>query len=86
MSYKCVVFAVQEEFLSNIVNFSNVGLMLGQRRRCWTNSKTVFCGCLVRVVSIVLKSSYSYSAECNQHVSLLYIAPAVTVQTSREEG
>ena len=32
MLYKCVVFAGQEDFLSNIVHFSNVGSMLGQGR------------------------------------------------------
>ena len=31
MSYKCIAFAGQEDFLSNIVHLSNAGLMLGQR-------------------------------------------------------
>ena len=38
--YKCFVFAGKEDFLSNIVHLCNVGLMLGQRRRRWTNIKT----------------------------------------------
>ena len=51
MSYKCVVFAGQKDFLSNIVHYSSVGLMLSQRRRRWTNRKTAFGECLVGVVS-----------------------------------
>ena len=39
-----------EDFLSNIVHHTNVGSMLGQRRRRWTNSKTAFGECLVGVV------------------------------------
>ena len=42
MLYKCVVFAGQDDFLSNIVHFSDVGLLLGQRRRRWPNIKTEF--------------------------------------------
>ena len=33
MLYKCLVFAAQADFLSNIVHLFNVGSMLGQRRR-----------------------------------------------------
>ena len=33
------------------MHYSNVGSMLGQRRRRWTNSKTAFGECLVGVVS-----------------------------------
>ena len=40
MLYKCFVFAGQEDFLSNIVHLSNVGLMLGQRCIRWPNIKT----------------------------------------------
>ena len=48
--------AGQENFLSNIVHFSNGGSMLGQRRRRWPNIKTALGECLVGVVglSIVL--------------------------------
>ena len=52
--------------------------MLGQRPRCWPNIKTALSECLVGVVSIVLKSGYSYSAKCNQPVGLLYILKAYT--------
>ena len=45
--YKCLVFAGQEDFLSNIVHLSNVGSMLGQRRRLWPNIKTALDQCLV---------------------------------------
>ena len=48
MSYKCLAFAGQEDFLSNIVHLSNVGSMLGQRRR----------RCLVSVVSCNQFSGY----------------------------
>ena len=51
MLYKCVVLAGQEDFLSNIVHFSNVGSMLGDRRRRWPNIKTALGECLVGVVS-----------------------------------
>ena len=54
MLYKCVVFAGQEDFLSNIAHFSNVSSMLGQRRRRWNNIKIALGECLVGVVSIVL--------------------------------
>ena len=54
MLYKCVVFAGQEDFLSNIVHFSNVGSILGQRRRRWPNIKKALGECLVGVVSIDL--------------------------------
>ena len=50
--YKCFVFAGQEDFPSNIVHFSNVASMLGQRRRRWPNTKTVLGEYLVGVVSI----------------------------------
>ena len=45
------MFARQEDFLSNIVHFSNVGSMLGQRRRCWPNTKTALGESLIGVVS-----------------------------------
>ena len=51
MLYKCFVFAGQEDFLSNIVHFTNVGSVLGHRRRRWPNIKTALGGCLVGVVS-----------------------------------
>ena len=51
MLYKCFVFAGQEDFLPNIVHFSNVGSMLGQRRRRWPNIKTALGECLVGWVS-----------------------------------
>ena len=51
MLYKCFVFAGQEDFLSNNVHLSNVGSMLGQRRRRWPNIKTALDQCLVRAVS-----------------------------------
>ena len=70
MLYKCVVFAGQEDFLSNSVHYSNVVSMLDRRRRRWPNIKTMLSECLVGVVSIVLLSGYSYSAEYNQHVGL----------------
>ena len=54
MLYKCVVFAGQEDFPPNIVNFSKVGSMLGQRRSLWPNNKTALGECFVGVVSIVL--------------------------------
>ena len=48
MLYKCLVFAgLQEDFLSNIVHFFNVGSMLGQRRRRWPSFKTALDQCLV---------------------------------------
>ena len=47
MSYKCLAFPGQEDFLSNIVHLSNVGSMLGQRRRRWPNIKTALDQCLV---------------------------------------
>ena len=52
--YKYFVFAGQEDFPLNIVLFSNVDLMFGQRRRRWPNIKTAFGECLVGVASIVL--------------------------------
>ena len=42
---------MQKDFLSNFVHYSNVGSMLVQRGRRWTNSKTAFGECLVGVVS-----------------------------------
>ena len=47
MLYKCLVFARQENFLSNIVHLFNVGSMLGQRRRRWPSIKTVLDQCPV---------------------------------------
>ena len=58
MSYKCLAFAWQEDFLSNIVHLSNVGSMLGQRRRRWPNIKTPLDQCLVWVVSCNQFSGY----------------------------
>ena len=58
MLYKCLVFAGQEDFLSNIVHLSNVGSMLGQRRRRWPNIKTTLDQCLVKVVSCNQFSGY----------------------------
>ena len=58
MSYKCLAFAGQEDFLSNIVHLSNVGSMLGQRRRRWPNNKTASDQCLVWVVSCIQFSGY----------------------------
>ena len=58
MSYKCLAFSGQEDFLSNIVHLSNVGSMLGQRRRRWTNIKTALDQCLVWVVSCNQFSGY----------------------------
>ena len=72
------MLAGQDDFPSNFVHFSYVGLMLGQRRRRWPNIKTALGECLVGVVSIVLYSGYSYSAECNQTVGLLCILNAYT--------
>ena len=51
MLYKCFVFAGQEDFLSSIVHFFNVGSMLGKRRRRWPTIKTALGECLVEVVS-----------------------------------
>ena len=56
--YKCLVFAGQEDFLSNIVHLSNVGSMLGQRCRHWPNIKTAMDQCLVWVVSCNQFSGY----------------------------
>ena len=47
MLYKCLVFAGQEDFLSNIVHLSNAGAMLGQRRRRCPNIKTTLDQCLI---------------------------------------
>ena len=58
MSYKCLAFAGQEDFLSNIVHLTNVGSMLGQRRRRWPNIKTALDQCLVWVVSCNQFSGY----------------------------
>ena len=44
--------------LSNIVHVSNVGSMLGQRRRRWPNIKTALGQCLVWVVSCNQFSGY----------------------------
>ena len=57
MLYKCFVFAGQEDFLSNIVHFSNVGSMLGQRRRRWPNIKTALGECLFGVVGPIQSSN-----------------------------
>ena len=59
MSYKCLAFAGQEDFLSNIVHLSNVGPMLGQRRRRWPSIKTALDQCLVCVVSCNQFSGYN---------------------------
>ena len=53
-----LVFAGQEDFLLNIVHLSNVGSMLGQRRRRWHNIKTALDQCLIEVVSCNQFSSY----------------------------
>ena len=58
MSYKCLAFAGQEDFLSNIVHLSNVGSMLGQRRGRWHNIRTALNQCLVLVVSCNQFSGY----------------------------
>ena len=58
MSYKCLAFAGQEEFLSNIAHLSNIGSMLGQRCRRWPNIKTALDQCLVQVVSCNQFSGY----------------------------
>ena len=58
MSYKYLAFAGQEDFLSNIVHLSDVGSMLGQRRRRWPNIKTALDQCLVWVVSCNQFSGY----------------------------
>ena len=58
MSYKCLAFAGQEDFLWNIVHLSNDGSMLGQRRRRWPNIKTALDQCLVWVVSCNQFSGY----------------------------
>ena len=58
MSYKCLAFAGQEDFLSNIVHLSNVGSMLDQRRRRWPNIKTALGQFLVWVVSCNQFSGY----------------------------
>ena len=58
MLYKCLVFAGQEDFLSNIVHLSNVGSMLGQRRRRWSSIKTALDQCLVWLVSCNQFSGY----------------------------
>ena len=77
MLYKiCFVIAGQVDFPSNIVHFPYVGSMLGQHRRRWPNNKTALRECLVRAVSIVLKSGYSFSAERNQPVGLLCVLKA----------
>ena len=47
MLYKCLVFAGQEDFLSNIVHLFNAGSMLGQRRRRWPSIKTALDQCPV---------------------------------------
>ena len=58
MLYKCLVFAAQEDSLSNIVHLSNVGSMLGQRRGRWPCIKTALDQCLVWVVSCNQFSGY----------------------------
>ena len=47
MLYKCIGFAGQEDFLSNIVHLFNVGSMLVQCRRRWPSIKTALDQCLV---------------------------------------
>ena len=58
MLYKCLVFAGQEDFLSNIVHLFNVGSMLGQRHRRWPSIKTALDQCPVQVVSCYQFSVY----------------------------
>ena len=58
MLYKCLVFAGQADFLSNIVHLFNVGSMLGQRRRRWPSIKTALDQCPVQVVSCNQFSGY----------------------------
>ena len=58
MVYKCIVFAGQEDFLSNIVHLFNVGSMLGQRCRGWPSIETALDQCLVYVVSCNQFSGY----------------------------
>ena len=52
------MFAGQEDFLSNNVHLSNVGSMLGQRRRRWPNNKTALDQFHVCVVSCNQFSGY----------------------------
>ena len=42
-----LVFAGQEDFLSNIVHLFNVGSMLAQRRRRWPSIKSALDQCPV---------------------------------------
>ena len=58
MLYKCLVFAGQEDLLSNIVHLFNVGSMLGQRRRRWPSIKTALDHRPVKVVSCNQFSGY----------------------------
>ena len=58
MLYKCLVFAGQADFLSNIVHLFNVGSMLGQRRRRWPSIKTALDQSPVYVVSCNQFSGY----------------------------
>ena len=90
MVYKCFVFAGQEDFLSNILRFSNVGSMLGQHCRRWPNNKTVLGECLVGVVSrlLIRLLNQPHSTVCwlYQHtygtLSLILEATRVTLNTS----
>ena len=52
------MFAGQDDFLTNIVHLTNVGSMLGQRRRRWPNIITALDQCLVGVISCNQLSGY----------------------------
>ena len=58
MLYKCLVFAGQEDILSNIIHLFNVGSMLGQRRRRWPRIKTALDQYLFEVVFFNQLSGY----------------------------
>ena len=55
MLYKCLVLAGQEDFISNILHLSNVGSMLGQRRRRRPNIKTALDQCFYNYYSFTYK-------------------------------
>ena len=68
---------MQEDFLSNIVHFSNVGSMLGHRRRRWPNIKTALCECLVGVASSLViwrHASLERDSMCNLGFISLWLA------------
>ena len=56
----------QKVILANIVYFSNIGSMLGQRRRRWPNIKTALGECLVGVVSslVIRLLNQPHCTEC----------------------